>query len=67
MIGYVILKLILNAATGMPLEVGPVEPVVTYATYEECEHAKSAIGPQKVKDGKVVVYSCATPKQVTVL
>lgn len=66
MITYIILKLILNATTGQPLEVGPVEPVVMYASLEDCERAKSVFGPQTPRNNRVPVYSCATEKLVTV-
>lgn len=65
MITYIILKLILDATTGQPLEVGPIEPVVSYASLDDCERAKSVFGPQKPKDNRVAVYSCATERQVT--
>lgn len=62
---YVLLFLLLDAATGQPLEAGHVDQKV-YATLEDCDHAKQELSLQKPKDGKVLVFSCGTEKQVTV-
>lgn len=61
---FVLLYLLLDAATGQPLEVGHVNDTV-YTTLEDCDHAKSEVGLQKPKDGKILVFSCGTEKQIT--
>lgn len=63
---YIILYLILDATTGEQLELGEHSKTV-YAALEDCDKAKADIGPERSKDGKVKVYSCASEKQVTVL
>ena len=61
---YIILALVLDAVSGEPKELSRYD-TTDYATYEECDQAKSEIGPQSVKDGKVRVFTCATEKQIT--
>lgn len=63
---YVIVYLILDALSGQPLKFG-LESEVTYPDYVACDRAKSQIGLQVPKDGKVKVLACATEKQITTL
>lgn len=63
---FVILYLVLDALTGQPLELGKQSETI-YTTLEDCEKAKVGMGPQKPKDGRVLVFSCASEAQVTVL
>lgn len=69
---YIILQLILNAVTGEPVapptQYAPPNAVAeSYDSYEACDEAKSNIGPQSAKDGRVLVFACATEKQITQL
>lgn len=55
---YTLILMVLNAATGEPLE---VQEVATFPSPEACLEAQVAAKPQAVIDGKARVFVCARP------
>lgn len=62
---YIVFRLMLNAATGEPLEL--TRMTEAYATFDECAMSLADRGVQHPVDGRVAVYTCGKLKEITTL
>lgn len=65
---YFIFKMLISVTLGLDAPAAPERQPTAYDSLEDCNTALFDMGPQKPDAaGNILVYICATPKQITEL